>query len=65
MGSFQRSGELLRANTRFVVVETGEILESIKLERPSNDAFGFQDAVGEAVAKGYANVRTALRPEGK
>ncbi len=65
MGSFQRSGEVLRANTRFVVVETGEVLESIKLERPAADAFAFQDAVGEAVAQAYAKVRAALRPEGK
>jgi TolB-like protein len=62
MGSYQRSGVVLRTNARFVDSETGEILQSIKVEAP--EIFALQDKLGEEVQRLAPAVRGQLRPGG-
>lgn len=63
LGSVVASGERLRALTRFVHVETGEVLATVKTDGAASDLFAFQDAVAEAVLKKTAAVRARLRPK--
>lgn len=62
MGSCQRSGVVLRANARFVDSETGEILQSIKVEAP--EIFNLQDKLGAEVQRLAPAVHEQLRPGG-
>jgi len=62
MGSYQRSGLVLRANARFVNTETGEILQSIKVEAP--EIFALQDKLGAEVQRLASAVSGRLRPGG-
>jgi len=62
MGSYQRSGTVLRANARFVDSETGEILQSIKVEAP--EIFALQDKLGAEVQRLAPDVHAQLRPAG-
>jgi len=62
MGSYQRSGLVLRANARFVDSETGEILQSIKVEAP--EIFALQDKLGAEARRLAPGVHDQLRPGG-
>jgi len=62
MGSYQRSGLVLRANARFVEAETGEILQSIKVEAP--EIFALQDKLGAEAKRLGPAVSGRLRPGG-
>ncbi|HEY8211467.1 MAG TPA: adenylate/guanylate cyclase domain-containing protein [Myxococcaceae bacterium] len=62
LGSYQRSGLVLRANARFVDSETGEILQSIKVEAP--EIFMLQDKLGAEAKRLAPDVRAQLRPQG-
>ena len=45
VGGYQQAGKKLRINARFVEVETGVILDSVKATGSMNDVFGVQDQV--------------------
>lgn len=45
LGSFQQAGKQLRINARFVDVETGVILESVKTTGTMEDVFALQDQI--------------------
>lgn len=62
MGSYQHSGRVFRANARFVDSETGEILQSIKVEAPAS--FALQDKLGAEVQRLAPAVHSQLRPGG-
>ena len=65
LGGFQKSGKVVRLNARFVNVETGEILHSLKLDEPLNrpeQIFDLQDAFEAEVAKAVPVIKKKLRP---
>lgn len=62
LGSYQRAAGQLRANARFVDVETGEILAAVKVERPENDVFELQDELAKRVREAVRDVRGRMRP---
>ncbi len=45
VGGYQRFGEQLRITARFVEVETGEIIKTVKIDGPMNDIFALQDKI--------------------
>ncbi|MBU8895207.1 hypothetical protein KRR26_06300 [Corallococcus sp. M34] len=45
LGSVQRAGPQVRINARFIVVETGEVLETAKVTGPMERIFSLQDQV--------------------
>lgn len=63
LGSVVASGQRLRALTRFVHVETGEVLATVKTDGSAEDLFAFQDAVALAVKEKTAAVHARLRPK--
>lgn len=67
LGGYQKSGQVIRLNARFVNVETGEVLHSLKVDRPvkrDEDIFKLQDAFSEEVAKAAPVLKDKLRPKG-
>jgi TolB-like protein len=46
-GGFQKVGKQLRITARFVRVETGEVLDTLKVDSPSSDVFKAQDQVAD------------------
>ncbi|MFL5318445.1 MAG: CHAT domain-containing protein [Myxococcaceae bacterium] len=62
MGGFQKAGKVMRANARFVNVETGEVLSAVKVERPTDDLLELQDAVSEELRKAVPTLKGKLRP---
>jgi TolB-like protein len=67
LGGFQKVGQTLRAHARFVTVETGEVLGSIRVERQlgqdeARAVFELQDALAAEVRAQVAQVRGQLRP---
>ena len=61
VGSYQRFGRTTRLNGRFVNVETGEVLKALKVDRPSSDLLGLQDAVAARVREALPALRTRVR----
>lgn len=49
LGSYQRAGDVLRATARFVHVETGEVLETARVEGPAAEPLALQDALAARV----------------
>ena len=65
LGGFQKSGTAVRLNARFVNVETGEVLHSMKLDKVikrDEQLLELQDAFEAEVAKGLPLVKKKLRP---
>lgn len=44
-GGYQRFGEMLRITARFVEVETGEVIKTVKIDGRINDIFELQDKI--------------------
>lgn len=44
-GGYQRFGEMLRITARFVEVETGELIKTVKIDGRMNDIFELQDKI--------------------
>jgi eukaryotic-like serine/threonine-protein kinase len=44
-GGYQRFGEMLRITARFVEVETGEVIKTVKIDGRMNDIFELQDKI--------------------
>lgn len=67
MGGFQRAGRTVRAHARFVHVETGEILKSVRVDtevgpRADGALFDLQDALAARVREAVPDVVARLRP---
>ncbi|NOT59935.1 MAG: protein kinase [Acidobacteria bacterium] len=45
VGGYQRFGEMLRITARFVEVESGEIIKTVKIDGQMNDIFALQDKI--------------------
>ena len=45
VGAYQRFGEMLRITARFVEVETGEVIKTVKIDGQMNDIFALQDKI--------------------
>ena len=63
LGGFQRSGRTVRAHARYVEVETGEVLQSVRAEGSADALFELQDAVAAAVREALPEVQRRLRPD--
>ena len=62
LGGFQRAGTMVRANARFVNVESGEILAAARVEKPGDQLLELQDALAMEVKKGIGAVVEKMRP---
>jgi len=62
LGGFQRAGGKVRASARFVQVETGEILEALRVERPQGKLFDLQDALAADIGAAVPRITARLRP---
>ncbi|WP_141324365.1 CsgG/HfaB family protein [Myxococcus sp. AB025B] len=62
LGSIQRSGPLLRVAARFVHVETGEVLDTARVEGPAQQPFEVQDALTARVRALLPTLGARLRP---
>lgn len=65
LGGFQKTGQMVRLNARFVNVETGEVLHSLKLDKPlkrEEQILDLQDAFETEVAKAVPIIQKKLRP---
>nr|WP_255653317.1 CsgG/HfaB family protein [Myxococcus sp. XM-1-1-1] len=62
LGSIQRSGPLLRVAARFVHVETGEVLDTARVEGPAQQPFEVQDALTTRVRALLPALSARLRP---
>ncbi|MBU8895206.1 hypothetical protein KRR26_06295 [Corallococcus sp. M34] len=62
IGSVQRSGDVLRAAARFVHVESGEVLDSVRVEAPAQAPFALQDVLAERVRTLLPALIPRLRP---
>ena len=62
LGSFQKEGQVVRANARFVNAETGEVLAAVKLDEPADKLLELQDAVSAKMVEAVATARERLRP---
>ncbi|MBJ6765865.1 hypothetical protein JGU66_34355 [Myxococcaceae bacterium JPH2] len=62
IGSVQRSGDVLRAAARFVHVESGEVLDSVRVEAPAQAPFVLQDLLAERVRTLLPALLPRLRP---
>nr|WP_274622092.1 CsgG/HfaB family protein [Myxococcus fulvus] len=62
LGSIQRSGPLLRVAARFVHVETGEVLDTARVEGPAQQPFEVQDALTARVRTLLPALNARLRP---
>ncbi|MBJ6765866.1 hypothetical protein JGU66_34360 [Myxococcaceae bacterium JPH2] len=63
LGSVQRAGPQVRINARFIVVETGEVMETAKVTGPMERIFSLQDKV-VAQLMGAAAPPSSKRPSG-
>lgn len=65
LGGFQKTGALVRLNARFVNVETGEVLHSLKLDKPykkEEDILDLQDAFEAEVERAVPGIKKKMRP---
>lgn len=62
LGGYQRAGNTLRANARFVNVETGEVLHAVKVEKPADQLLDLQDAVAAELKSALPSLKSKLRP---
>ncbi|AKF86135.1 hypothetical protein MFUL124B02_21845 [Myxococcus fulvus 124B02] len=62
LGSIQRAGPLLRVAARFVHVETGEVLDTARVEGPTQQPFQVQDALTAQVRALLPALNARLRP---
>nr|WP_254624062.1 CsgG/HfaB family protein [Myxococcus sp. CA033] len=62
LGSFQRAGAVLRIAARFVHVETGEVLDTARVEGPASNSFEVQDALAAEVRALLPGLPQRLRP---
>ncbi|MBX5484013.1 MAG: caspase family protein [Myxococcaceae bacterium] len=61
LGSYQRAGATTRVTGRFVHVETGEVLFTLKVEQPNGRLLALQDAVAAAVTAKLPQLEARLR----
>lgn len=62
LGSFQQAGSVLRASARFVHVETGEVLDTARVEGPALNPLEVQDALAIEVRSLLPRLLARLRP---
>lgn len=62
LGSYLRADGKLRAEARFVGVESGTVLAAIRVEHPANDVFEVQNELAKKVRDAVREVRGQLRP---
>jgi TolB-like protein len=62
LGGFQRVGGTVRVSTRLVDAETGEVLETFKVERTDDQVLELQDQVAEQLKDSVEAVKKRLRP---
>jgi len=62
LGSFQQAGDVLRIAARFVHVETGEVLDTARVEGPASNSFAVQDALAAEVRALLPRLPARLRP---
>ncbi|WP_342373782.1 hypothetical protein NVS55_20265 [Myxococcus stipitatus] len=62
LGSFQQAGSVLRASARFVHVETGEVLDTARVEGRALEPFEVQDALAAEVRALLPRLLQRLRP---
>ncbi|AGC45353.1 hypothetical protein MYSTI_04052 [Myxococcus stipitatus DSM 14675] len=62
LGSFQQAGSVLRASARFVHVETGEVLDTARVEGRASRPFDVQDALAREVRALLPRLLQRLRP---
>lgn len=62
LGSFQQAGDVLRISARFVHVETGEVLDTARVEGPASKSFDVQDALATEVRALLPGLPRRLRP---
>lgn len=67
MGGFQRAGQVVRAHARFVDVETGEVLESVRVDTvvgpgASESLFELQDALSARIRDAVPSLVARIRP---
>ncbi|NVJ21966.1 hypothetical protein HUW62_12125, partial [Myxococcus sp. AM011] len=62
LGSFQQAGDMLRIAARFVHVETGEVLDTARVEGPASNSFAVQDALTAEVRALLPRLPERLRP---
>ena len=66
LGAYQRLGAEMRANARLVSPESGEILDTVKVDRRDGSMLKLQDALAAGVRVAVCGARAKLRPtEGK
>lgn len=62
VGAYQKSGTSIRANARFVDAETGQVLQTVKVDRGDGDVFKLEDALGDATKRLIPTMKTKMRP---
>ncbi|NTX17005.1 hypothetical protein HUA76_40150 [Myxococcus sp. CA056] len=62
LGGFQQAGAVLRISARFVHVETGEVLDTARVEGPASKPFEVQDALTAEVRALLPRLSARLRP---
>ncbi|MCP3162119.1 CsgG/HfaB family protein [Myxococcus qinghaiensis] len=62
LGGFQQAGGVLRIAARFVHVETGEVLDTARVEGPVSNSFAVQDALAAEVRALLPRLPGRLRP---
>jgi class 3 adenylate cyclase len=64
VGGFQQAGDRLRITANFVDVETGVVIEAVRLDGPAGEAhlFDLQDELAARILAALPKVRERLRP---
>ncbi|WP_253976080.1 CsgG/HfaB family protein [Myxococcus dinghuensis] len=62
LGSIQQAGDVLRVAARFVHVETGEVLETVRVEGPVGEVLALQDSLAARVRELLPRLPGRLRP---
>jgi class 3 adenylate cyclase/TolB-like protein len=62
VGSFMKAGKRMRGAARFVDVESGEILNAVKVEQKGDDVFALQDKLAAKVRTAATDVKKRMRP---
>ncbi len=64
-GGFQRAGKVVRVTARFVRVETGEIIDTLRHDGRARDALGLQDEIAKQLRAHVLLVLDRERPTAK
>ena len=65
LGAYQRRGSQMRANARLVSPETGEVFDTVKVDRNDGNILKLQDDLAAGVRAAIAAAHGRLRPEEK